>query len=99
MEMRRCHIVIQETLYEQIRGVARREHRSLSAQIVHYLATAVAGEHEESSAEGIWWSRHRVDINHCFDMCFAVVDGLFKIFLSIPSIPSTGYLQLNGQVT
>jgi hypothetical protein len=51
MEMRRCHIVIPETLYEQIRRVARREHRSLSAQIVHYLATAVAGEHEDSSAE------------------------------------------------
>ena len=51
MEMRRCHIVIPEPLYEQIRRIAQRDHRSLSAQIVHYLATAVAGEHEERSAE------------------------------------------------
>jgi hypothetical protein len=35
-------VLIQKDLYEQIRAIAQREHRSLSAQIVHFLQEAVA---------------------------------------------------------
>ncbi len=51
MEKIRRIVIIPRELYEQIRTIAQREHRSLSAQIVHYLAAAVASEHGEKSAE------------------------------------------------
>ena len=51
MEMKRCHIVLPETVYEHIRRIAQREHRSVSAQIVHYLITVLAGDPLDSSAE------------------------------------------------
>jgi len=42
MEKGRRIVLIQKDLYEQIRAIAQREHRSLSAQIVHFLREAVA---------------------------------------------------------
>ena len=47
MEKMRRIMLIQKDLYEQIRAIAQREHRSLSAQIVHFLqeADAVATSH------------------------------------------------------
>jgi len=51
MEKIRRIVILPRELYEQIRIIAQREHRSLSAQIVHYLATAVALDHGGRSAE------------------------------------------------
>ena len=51
METKRCHIVIPANVYADIRRIAQREHRSVSAQIVHYLVTALARDQEKSSAE------------------------------------------------
>jgi hypothetical protein len=54
-------ILIPTELLEAVRRIARREHRSVSAQIVHFLAQAVAAEeggdagtrrHEDAGREG-----------------------------------------------
>jgi len=41
MEKIRRIVIISRDLYEQIRAIAQREYRSLSAQIVHFLQDAV----------------------------------------------------------
>ena len=41
MDTKRCHIVLSTALHARLRRIAHAEHRSLSAQIVHYLSVAV----------------------------------------------------------
>jgi hypothetical protein len=51
MEKIRRVVIFPEELYEQLCAIAAREHRSMSAQVVHFVAAAVAREYEESSAK------------------------------------------------
>ncbi len=51
MEKIRRVVIFPEDLYQQLCAIAEREHRSMSAQVVHFVAAAVAREHEESSAK------------------------------------------------
>jgi hypothetical protein len=51
MEKVRRIVIIPKDLYEQIRAIAQREHRSLSAQIVHFLQDAVARDHTSQAAK------------------------------------------------
>ncbi len=51
MEKLRRIVIIQKDLYEQIRAIAQREHRSLSAQIVHFLQEAVVRDHASQAAK------------------------------------------------
>ena len=51
MEKIRRIVIIQKDLYEQIRTIAQREHRSLSAQIVHFLEDAVARDRARQAAK------------------------------------------------
>jgi hypothetical protein len=51
MEKVRCIVLIQKDLYEQIRAMAQWEHRSLSAQIVHFLQEAVARDRASQAAQ------------------------------------------------
>ena len=44
-------VLIQKDLYEQIRAMAQREHRSLSAQSVHFLSEAVARARTSQAAQ------------------------------------------------
>lgn len=56
MEKMRRIVIISRDLYEQIRTIAQREHRSLSAQIVHFLQEAVARENrlKPKKAPNLW---------------------------------------------
>ena len=51
MEKVRRIVLIQKDLSEQIQASAQREHRSLSAQIVHFLQEAVARDRASQAAE------------------------------------------------
>jgi hypothetical protein len=51
MEKMRRIMLIQKDLYEQIRAIAQWEHRSLSAQIVHFLQEAVAHDRTSQAAQ------------------------------------------------
>jgi hypothetical protein len=51
MEKVRRIVLIQTDLYEQIRAIAQREHRPLSAQIVHFLQEAVARDCASQAAK------------------------------------------------
>ena len=51
MEKIRRVVLFPADLDQQLCAIAEREHRSMSAQVVHYVAAAVAREHEESSAQ------------------------------------------------
>jgi hypothetical protein len=51
MEKVRHIVLLQKDLSEQIRVIAQREHRSLSAQIVHFLQEAVARDCASQAAK------------------------------------------------
>lgn len=51
METIRRVVIFPQDLYEQLCSIAQREHRSMSAQVVHYVAAAVARDQKERSAE------------------------------------------------
>ena len=51
MDTIRRVVIFPKDLYEQLCAIAQREHRSMSAQVVHYVAAAVARDHGGRSAE------------------------------------------------
>lgn len=51
MEKIRRIVIISRDLYKQIRAIAQREHRSLSAQSAHFLQDAVARDRASQAAQ------------------------------------------------
>ena len=49
MEKIRRIVILQKALYEQIRAIAQREKRSVSAQMAYFLQEAVAKDQREIS--------------------------------------------------
>ena len=51
MEKIRRIVIIEKDLYEQIRAIAQREQRSVSAQMAHFLREAVARDEAKQTPE------------------------------------------------
>jgi hypothetical protein len=51
MDKIRRIVILERALYEQIRRIAQREHRSLSAQVVHWLEEALARDRASHAAD------------------------------------------------